>query len=87
MYDTNLSRFNHYMNLEFMGASHGTAVSMEELESMALRSMLYSILGKEDPDPNSDIKAVDVINLIEDLDSQGKKSISENAQCFQQTQD
>lgn len=71
-----LNRFNHYMNMEFMSAPTGGPISMEELESMALRSMLYAITGSESPDPNSDIKVFDIINLIEELDHQGKLSIT-----------
>lgn len=58
-----------------MSSAHGTAVSMEELESMALRSMLYAISGSDNPDPQSDIKVFDIVNLIEDLDHQGKNFI------------
>jgi hypothetical protein len=65
------------MNLEFMSAEHGMAISMEELESMTLRAMLYSFAGSENPDPNSEIKVFDIINLIEDLDHQGKKTTRE----------
>ncbi len=77
MTNINLTRFNHYMNLEFMSAEHGMAISMEELESMTLRAMLYSFAGSENPDPNSEIKVFDIINLIEDLDHQGKKTTRE----------
>jgi hypothetical protein len=74
-----LTRFNHHMNIEFMSSTHGTSVSMEELESMALRSMLYALSGSETPDLNSEIKVFDIINLIEDLDHQGKLALAENA--------
>lgn len=74
----NLTRFNHYMNFEFMSSPHGTAISMEELESMSLRSLLYALTGDDNPDANADIKVFDVINLIEDLDHQGKMTIKED---------
>jgi len=78
-----LSRFNHYMNLEFMSSSYGTAVSIEELESMSLRAMLYSIVGSENPDADSEIKVFDIITLIEELDHQGKKSIKKEEVSYE----
>lgn len=70
-----LDRFNHYMNLEFMSAAYGTALSMEELESMSLRAMLYALTGSEEPNPLSKIEVSDIINLIEELDHQGKYTV------------
>ena len=73
-----LNRFNQFINTEMMSLPHGMVLSVEELEALAIRAAIYSItMNSENKDKNEKINIIDLISLAEELEFQGKKSLTD----------
>ena len=67
-----LQRYNDFYNLEVSGLSHGTPTSMEELQCIALRSMLDALITEHMNQEYNSVEICDVEDLIDGLYQQGK---------------
>lgn len=67
-----LERYNEFYNLEVSGLSHGTPTSIEELQCIALRSMLDALITEHMNQEYNSVEICDVEDLIDGLYQQGK---------------
>ena len=67
-----LSRYNDYHNLETSGLPHGMPTSIEELQCIALRSMLDALIAEHMNQEYNSVEICDVEDLIDGLYQQGK---------------
>lgn len=77
-----LNRFNHFINLENMSKPHGYTITIEELEALAIRASIYAILGEFEPNKDEQINILELVNLAEELEAQGLKSLENMNQSF-----
>jgi len=70
-----LRRYNRFYNLEVSGLSWGTPTSMEELQAIALRSMLDALIAEHMNQEYNSVAICDVEDLIDGLYQQGRESI------------
>ena len=66
-----LSRYNEYYNDECSGLPHGGPISMEHLQSLALRSALYAFARKYGM--KKSIPVEDLENLANRIEAQGRE--------------
>ena len=68
-----LNRYNQNFNSEMLCLKG--EITIEEIESLALKSAIYAFsLSSEEPDRFEKINISDLIDLAEELESQGQKS-------------
>ena len=70
-----LRRYNRFYNIEVSGLSWGTPTSQEELQSIALRSMLDALIADHMNQEYNSVAICDVEDLIDGLYQQGRESI------------
>ena len=70
-----LQRYNHFYNLEVSGLSWGTPTSMEELQAIALRSMLDALITEHMNQEYNSVAICDVEDLIDGLYQQSNDTL------------
>jgi hypothetical protein len=78
-----LERYNHFYNLECSGLSHGTPITPEFQQAMALECMLDALRCENLNREYNEIAIVDIEDLIDGLYQQGKDYL-ERVRTFQE---
>ena len=79
-----LSRYNEYYNDECSGLPHGGPISMEHLQSLALRSALYAFARKYGM--KKSIPVEDLNNLADLIEAQGNEFLKKTETLMKEAQ-
>ena len=79
-----LSRYNEYYNDECSGLPHGGPISMEHLQSLALRSALYAFARKYGM--KKSIPVEDLNNLADLIEAQGNEFLKKHQTLMKEAQ-
>jgi hypothetical protein len=80
-----IDRYNQFYNDTCAGLPHGGPISMEELQSLALRSAIYAFSRKYNMKEN--IPVADLENLADLIEAQGKESIKRHQTVMKAAQE
>jgi membrane carboxypeptidase/penicillin-binding protein len=70
-----LRRYNRFYNIEVSGLSWGTPTSMEELQAIALRSMLDALITEHMNQEYNSVAICDIEDLIDGLYQQSNDAL------------
>ena len=79
-----LNRYNEYYNDECSGLPHGGPISMEHLQSLALRSALYAFSRKYGM--KKSIPVADLNNLADLIEAQGNEFLKKTETLMKEAQ-
>jgi hypothetical protein len=79
-----IDRYNQYYNDECSAMSHGMLISMEHLQAIAIRAVLYAFARKYNM--KESIPVEDLKNLADLIEAQGKESIKKHQEVMNQAQ-
>jgi hypothetical protein len=79
-----LERYNQYYNDECAAMPHGGPISMEELQSLAIRAALYAFARKYNM--KESIPVEDLKNLADLIEAQGNEFLKKTETLFKPAQ-